>query len=170
MAPALLALALIPARGSVGLPGALFAAQLGVVATAVVGGVGPAALAMVVGVLAADFFFAAPYYSLRVNHLIDLIALTAFAVTAAVIGVLVDVLTVRGLQVAGMHAEAEGLTRLAAEALNATPAATPRRVDTIRRTFGLEAVALLRRVDDAWSVECSSSSSRPPVGRITTRA
>jgi two-component system, OmpR family, sensor histidine kinase KdpD len=78
VAPTVLTVGLIPFRSSIGLPGALFSALLGVVLVAVVGGMLPAAAATVVGLLLADFFFAVPIYSLRVDRLIDLLALIAF--------------------------------------------------------------------------------------------
>jgi two-component system sensor histidine kinase KdpD len=153
VAPVLLTVALIPLRSSVGIAGALFAALLGVVVAAAIGGVRPAVVAILAGFLTADFFFTVPYYSLRVDRLIDLIALIAFAAVAAVVGVLVDVLTRQGVQVAGARTEADGLARLAAESLTTTPEALPHVADTLRNTFGLDAVAVLHRVTEGWRPE-----------------
>ncbi|HEV3134261.1 MAG TPA: DUF4118 domain-containing protein [Acidimicrobiia bacterium] len=153
IAPVLLTVALIPLRSSVGIAGALFAALLGVVTVAAIGGVRPAFVALIAGFLTADFFFTVPYYSLRVDRLIDVIALVAFAVVAGVVGVLVDILTRRGVQVAGARTEAEGLARLAAESLSATPETLPQVADTLRSTFGLDAVAVLCRAGDGWRPE-----------------
>lgn len=153
VAPVLCTVALLPARSSVGIAGALFAALLGVVVAAAIGGVGPAAVAVVAGFLTADFFFTRPYYSLRVDHAIDVIALVAFAVVGGAVGVLVDILSRQGVQVAGARTESEGLARLAAETLGATPGALPLVAQTLRSTFGLEAVAVLHRVGGEWRPE-----------------
>jgi len=152
-APLGLTAALIPVRSSVGIAGALFAALLGVVATATIGGLGPGAVAIVVGFVAADFFFAVPYYSLRVDRLIDLIALISFAAIAGVVGVLVDVLTRQGVRMAGTRTEAEVLTRLAAESLGLTPEELPRLAGTLRNAFDLDTVAVLQRAPEGWSPE-----------------
>jgi two-component system sensor histidine kinase KdpD len=77
LAPAVVTLGLVPFRSSLGLPGALFCALLAVVLVTVIGGLLPAVLATTVAFLLSDFFFAVPLHSLRIDHLIDLIALIA---------------------------------------------------------------------------------------------
>ncbi|MGO9876565.1 MAG: DUF4118 domain-containing protein [Acidimicrobiia bacterium] len=152
-APVLLTVSLIPVRASVGIAGALFAALLGVVAVAAIGGVRPAVVAIAAGFLTADFCFTLPYYSLRVDRLIDVIGLIAFAVVAGVVGVLVDILARQGVQVAGARTAADGLARLAAESLSAAPQALPQLADTLRNTFDVASVAVLHRVDDDWRTD-----------------
>jgi two-component system sensor histidine kinase KdpD len=151
--------ALIPFRSSLGLPGALFSALLAVVLVALVGGMRPAAVATVVGFLLADFFFAAPIYSLRVDRLIDLVALIAFVCVAGVIGVLVDILARQGVCVARAQTEAAGLARLAADVIGAKPQVLAGRLETVRRVFDLDAVALLRRAGTGWAVEAQAGES-----------
>jgi two-component system, OmpR family, sensor histidine kinase KdpD len=141
---------LLPARSSVGVAGALFAALLSVVAVAAIGGVRPGMVATVVGVLSADFFFTVPYYSLRVNRLIDVIALVAFVIVAAVVGSLVDILTRQGVQVAGGRAEAEGLARLAAESLDTEAGDFATVATNLRSAFDLDSVTVLRRIGEQW--------------------
>ncbi|MFF3365253.1 DUF4118 domain-containing protein [Streptomyces misionensis] len=99
--------ALLPVRGSLGLAGALLCTLLSVVLAALVGGVGPAALATVAGFLAVDFLYTRPYYSLRVDRPIDLVGLFVFAVVGITVGLLVDGLARRALQVTRAQAEAE---------------------------------------------------------------
>jgi two-component system sensor histidine kinase KdpD len=156
-----LPLALLPFRSSVGVAGALFAALLGVVVVAAIGGVGPAAVAIIVGILTADFLFTVPYNSLHVDRLIDVIALVAFAVVGGVIGVLVDILARQGVRVAGARTEAEGLSRLAAQSLSTTPDTLPQVADALRDTFGLDSVAVLHRTGGAWNTEFVAGTPAP---------
>jgi len=193
VAPFVLTVGLIPVRSSVGISGALFAALLGVVAAAVVGGVGPVVLAVATGFLTADFFFTEPYYSLRVDRLIDIIGLVAFGVVGGIVGALVDILTRQGVQVAGARAEAEGLARLAAESLAAeslaaeslaaeslaaegltaegrAAAALPQVAAMLRATFGLDSVSVLTRVNGTWFAEFSlglPAPTRPEESRFS---
>ena len=161
LAPVALMAALSPARASIGLSGALVCALLAVVAVALVGGVGAAMLATALAVASADFFFTVPYYSLRVAHLIDVLALIVFAVVGAVIGVLVHVLTGRARQTARSQAEADQLARLVASAL-----AEPRRppaglVAELRATFDLDTVGILSRSGDGWQVLAAAGGPLP---------
>jgi two-component system sensor histidine kinase KdpD len=159
LAPTVITVALIPFRSSLGLPGALFAALLAVVSVALVGGMLPAAVATVVGFLLADFFFAVPIYSLRVDRLIDLVALIAFGCVAGVIGVLVDILARQGIRVARAQTEASAVARLAADVIGATPQAVQERIETVRRVFDLDAVSLLRPAGTGWVVDAQAGES-----------
>ena len=161
LAPVAISVALTPFRSSLGLAGALLCVLLAVVLAAVVGGLWPAAAATVTGFLAADFFFTVPYYSLRIDHAIDVAGLIVFASVAGTTGVLVDVLTRRGIQSAHSQAEADGLARLAAEALALGPGSRPEMAAALRRTFDLDAVAVLRRAGPAWQVVASSGAPVP---------
>jgi len=118
--------ALTPFRSSLGLAGALLCVLLAVVASAVDGGISSAAATAITGFLAADFFFTVPYYSLRIDRAIDVVGLIVFATVAVTTGLLVDILTRRGIQSAHSQAEADGLARPAAEAVALGPAPGPR--------------------------------------------
>jgi two-component system sensor histidine kinase KdpD len=161
LAPAVIGLALLPFRSSLGVAGELFCMLLAVVLVAVMGGLRPAVLATVWGFLLADFLYTHPYYSLRVNQLVDFVALVVFAVVAVVIGVLVDVLTRQGVQVARTRAEAEGLARLLAASLASDDGALSETRDALRRIFDLDSVALLRRTDGGWEIEDAVGSPVP---------
>jgi signal transduction histidine kinase len=87
--PALITLALMPFRPSLGPGGFLFCTLLVVIAVAVIGGPPPALTGVVLGFLAGDFFFAPPYDSLRVSVRADLIALTVFVVVGAAVAILI---------------------------------------------------------------------------------
>jgi two-component system sensor histidine kinase KdpD len=116
---------------------------LTVVLVSVVGGLLPALLATTIAFLLCDFLFAVPLYSLRTDHLIDLVALIAFAAVAVVIGILVDVLTRQSVQAARGHAEAEALARLVADSVLAAPELLTEMAPRLRATFDLDAVAVL---------------------------
>ncbi len=161
LAPLVVTALLLPARGSLGLAGALLCTLLTVVLAAVVGGLGPAAVATVTGFLAADFLYTRPYYSLRVDRLIDLVGLFVFAVIGVTVGLLVDSLARRALQMTRAQVEAESLARLVADVLAAGTMASADLVDALRRTFDLEGVALLRRTDSGWEAEAAAGPSPP---------
>ncbi|MER6102907.1 DUF4118 domain-containing protein [Streptomyces sp. NPDC001832] len=139
VAPLAVAVALLPARATLGLAGALFCTLLAVVLTAVVGGIRPAVTATLIGFLAADVLYTRPYHNLRIGHLIDPVALLAFAVVGATVGLLIDILARRGLQVARSQNEAENLARLVADVIADGPG--PRR---------------------SWWTPCAAPSTRTP--------
>lgn len=161
VAPVALMAALSPARSSIGLGGALVCGVLAIVAVALTGGAGAAMLATVVAVAAADFFFTVPYHSLRVTHLIDVIALIVFGVVGVIIGVLVHVLTSRAWQTARAQAEADQLARLAAGGLTEPPKAPGEVLAELRAAFGLDAVGILSRASDGWQVLASAGGPLP---------
>ena len=171
--PVAITVALIPFRSSLGLAGALLCILLAVFASALAGGIYPAAAATVIGFLAADFFFTVPYYSLRIDRAIDVAGLIVFASVAAATGLLVDILTRRGIQSAHSQAEADGLARLAAEALALGPGTRPEMAIALRRTFDLDAVAVFRRrrprlADGSGSGRAAARHARP--GAVPGRA
>jgi two-component system sensor histidine kinase KdpD len=153
LAPAVLALALLPMRSSLGIAGELFGMLLAVVLVAVIGGWRPAMASVVAGFLLADFLYTRPYYSLRVGQLVDIVALVVFAVVAVVIGALVDILTRQGVQVARARAEATGLARLLAERLASDGEALAEAASALRAIFDLDSVALLRPAGGRWEIE-----------------
>ena len=159
--PVALMAVLSPARSSIGLSGALVCALLAVVVAALAGGVGAAMLATAFAVVSADFFFTVPYYSLRVAHLIDVLALIVFALVGAVIGVLVHVLAGRARQTARAQAEADQLARLVAGAMADPPKSAAELVAELRATFDLDAVGILARRRDDWQVLAGSGAPLP---------
>jgi two-component system, OmpR family, sensor histidine kinase KdpD len=157
---ALLGLALVSLRSSIGLPGALLFLLLGVVSVAVVGGVWPAAVAVVVGGLIGDYYFTHPYHSLYIASLVDVIAVLAFVAVAAVVSVLVDRLARRAQQVVRAQAEAEALARLAGSSVLGAESLLDLVAD-LRRTFDLESVAVLTPDRDAWRVVTAAGAPVP---------
>jgi len=161
LAPVVIALALLPLRSSLGVAGELFCMLLGVVLVAVIGGWRPAVVSTVVGFLLADFLYTRPYYSLRINAAVDVVALIAFAVVAVVVGALVDVLTRQGVQVARARAEASGLAGLLAEQLASNSETLAQATGSLRRIFDLDSVAVLRFADDGWETETAVGAPVP---------
>jgi two-component system, OmpR family, sensor histidine kinase KdpD len=157
---ALGALALSTLRSSIGLQGALLFLLLGVVCVAIIGGVLPAVAATVIAGLTADYFFTRPYHSLRIAQVVDLVAVVSFLVIAAIVSVLVDLLTRRGQQVVRAQAESEALARLAGGSGLAREA-LPDLVGELRRTFDVDSVAILAPGADGWRVLAAAGSPPP---------
>nr|GLK38288.1 hypothetical protein GCM10017611_51540 [Rhodococcus wratislaviensis] len=155
VAPAAIALGLLPLRPSLGLAGALLCVLIAVVGAALLGGVRPAVLATIVGVVLCDFFYTEPLYSFHVQNLVDVVALITFSVVAVAVGGLIDLLTRQGVQVACANAEAANLSRLAADSMVSAGDLTDL-VGAVRRAFDLDAVAVLRRQASGWQVEATA--------------
>jgi K+-sensing histidine kinase KdpD len=90
-----------------------------------------------------DFFFAPPFYSLRVGRVVDLITLITFVVVAGAVGYLVDVLGRQGLRTAHMSATSQNLLRSAADSLVHSEHVDAA-IASVRRTFGLDGACVLR--------------------------
>jgi two-component system, OmpR family, sensor histidine kinase KdpD len=158
---AVLVLALAPFRTTFGLPGALLFLLLGVAGVAIVGGVPPAIAAVVTGFVLGDFFFTHPYDSFRMSVGAEIAAMLVFASVAAIVSVLVDRLARRGIQVARSQAESEALARLAGGSVLSNAEPLPDLVAELRRTFDLDAVAVLARDADGWTPIAAAGNAPP---------
>lgn len=147
--PLVVTLALVPVRSSLQLSGVLLCNLLVVVGVALLGGVRPAVLATAAAFVTSDFFYAPPFYSLRVGRLVDLIALITFVVVGVAVGALVDLLTRQGVRVARASAEGENLARLAADMLAGDLDDTAA-VASLRRSFALDGVTVFARTEGGW--------------------
>ena len=141
-----LALALTPARHSLGPTGALPELLLGVVIVAAAGGVLPGLVGAVLAFGLADWLFIAPLHTLTIQRTGDAVALASFLVVAAIVSALIDRLARRGIGEARAKAEAEALARLAGSALLSGDTVFTDLVDQLRATFDLDAVAVLEPV------------------------
>lgn len=150
--PVILTTALLPVRSSLQLAGMLLCNLLTVVGVALLAGSPPAMLATGLAFVMSDFFFAPPFYSLRVGRVVDLITLITFVVVAGAVGYPVDVLGRQGLRTAHMSATSQKLLRLAADSLVHSEHVDAA-IDSVRRTFGLDGACVLRWNVDSWSVE-----------------
>jgi two-component system sensor histidine kinase KdpD len=169
-APAVVTVGLSPFHTSIGLAGALFCTLVAVVGAAALGGLLPAGLATIVGFVLADFFYAPPLHSLRIDRLIDLIALVAFAVVSVIVGGLVDVLARQGLRSARAQSAAENLARVVADVVVGTPEALGELAATVRRAFDLTAVSVLSRQGTGWRVDAEAGRRAPQTPEEATRA
>jgi two-component system sensor histidine kinase KdpD len=152
--PVAITLGLVPVRSSLELAGVLLCNLLAVVGVALLGGIRPAMLATGVAFVASDFFYAPPFYSLRLERLVDLVALITFLVVAAAVGGLVDLLARQGVRVAQASAQSENLARLAADSMVGSDHLTDA-IGSLRRAFDLDGVSLLHRDGDEWTVEAA---------------
>lgn len=163
--PALALLVTVPLRTDIGLAGALLTGLLAVVLVAAIGGVTPAIAATVLVIAGDDYYFTLPLHSFRVDRGVDLVALLAFAAVACVVGLLVDVLARRGVQVARAETEAAALARLTARTLASrwSPDHDTETdlLQTLCRTFGLDVVAVLEPCDGAWRVVAAAGTPVP---------
>ena len=78
---------------------------------------------------------------------------------AVAVGGLADRLTRQAAQMGQARGEAEDLARLAADILTACGQVAPA-IGPIRRTFGLDGAALLRRTDTGWRTEAAAGQTR----------
>jgi len=132
-----------------------------VIAIAAVGGILPAVAAAVAASLAINWFFTDPIHTWTIAAPEHIFGLAVFVLVAVVVSVLVD----RGARLRAEaqrgRAEAEALARLAAR-LAAEEDPLPGLVEHLQATFGLEAVAVLRRSDDgSWTPEAAAGTAPP---------
>ncbi|MEV4613226.1 DUF4118 domain-containing protein [Kitasatospora sp. NPDC049258] len=152
---------LAPLRDSVGLSGALLCLLLVVAGVARLGGLAPAAGTALAAALAADFCFTSPWYSLSVERATDAATLLVFLAVAGIISHLIDGLARRSQQAARARAETQALARLAGETVRTGGRALPRLLGELRRTFALDAAAVLTPAGDDWRVAASSGRPLP---------
>jgi two-component system sensor histidine kinase KdpD len=156
-----LALALIPLRDTISLPGALLCLLLATVAVATVGGALPALTGTVIAFGFADWFFIQPFHTFRVDRASDAIDLLVFVAVAGTVSTLVDRLARRTLQFTRSEAESEALARLAGGAVLTGIEPLPDVLTDIRRTFDLDAVAVLAPTATGWEVITAAGSPVP---------
>ena len=120
--PALVTLAALPFRVSLGLGGVLFCMLLVVIAVAVIGGTWPALAGVVLGILAGAFFFARPYETLGLYLQPDLISVAAFAIVGSATGILIGKLARLAEEQASSRRVEAALRRVATLVARASPA------------------------------------------------
>ncbi|HEV7759735.1 MAG TPA: ATP-binding protein, partial [Acidimicrobiales bacterium] len=155
----LLTLALANSRDELGLPSVLLLYMVLAMAVTVVGGVFPALAAVVGGFLLANYYFTPPFYRFTINEGENLLALVLYLGAAGIVSVLVDRMGRSRLEAAHARAEAEAMAALAGSL--AEEGALPALVGHLRTTFGMQAVALLRRNGAGWAVESGAGVDIP---------
>jgi len=120
------------------------------VIAAVVGGLGPALLAALLGGLLLNFFLTPPLYSFTIGQPENVVTVVAMLVVAVLVALVVDRAARRGEQAARARTEAALLASFARTVLTRSDP-LPRLLEKVRETFGLRCVALLEGDDDDWS-------------------
>ena len=147
------------ARDTFGLTSVLLLYMILAMVVALVGGVFPAAAAVIGGMLLANWYFTPPFYELTIQEGENLLALLVFVVAAGMVAVLVDRVGRSRLQAGRARAEAEALAALAGSL--ARPGPLSEMLGQLRLTFGFAAAALLRRTPDHWIVVAASGFEPP---------
>jgi two-component system, OmpR family, sensor histidine kinase KdpD len=136
---------------------------LATVVVALVGGLGPAVLAAVVGGLLLNYFFTPPLYSFTIAEFENVITIAAMVTVAVLVALVVDRAARRAQQASRARAEGALLASFARTVLTRTDP-LPRLLEKVREAFGLHSVALLERAGtDQWV--CVASSG--PMGCAT---
>jgi two-component system, OmpR family, sensor histidine kinase KdpD len=158
-----LTLTLAGLREQVGLPSVLLMYLLLVVGIAAVGGLWPALAAAILSSLLINYYFVPPIHTWTIAEPEHLFAIFVFVVVAAVVSGLVNRAARLRIEAQRGRAEAEALARLAGWLISDDDP-LPGLVEHVRATFGLEAVAVLRRTDDGgWVVEANAGTDAPAI-------
>ncbi|MEV1283182.1 DUF4118 domain-containing protein [Modestobacter sp. NPDC049651] len=115
-----------------------------VVAVALVGGLGPAIVAAVIGGLAENWFFTPPTHRFTVNRVDDVVALAGYLVVAVAVATVVDRSARRATEAARSSAETAMLASLSRSVLAGDRGITSM-LEQIREAFGLNAVSMVER-------------------------
>jgi two-component system sensor histidine kinase KdpD len=153
IAAPLLTWALAQARDQVSPSSALLLFLLLVVGVSAVGGLWPALVVAVGGFLLVNWYLTPPLHTLDIGEPENLLALLVFLAVAVCMSAFVALAARRAAQATRARAKAETLMRLAGTSSAATI------LDGLRRAFGLDGAALLRRIDDRWEVESASGDA-----------
>jgi two-component system sensor histidine kinase KdpD len=156
----LLTLGLTPGRETLGLQNALLCYLMLVVAIATVGGLGPAAVASVLGFALLNWFFTPPLHTFSISDRQDFLTLVAFAAVAGVISVLVDLANRRRIDAQQARSEAEALSRMAAIVLREPDPVSELMRDLVG-ALDLDGAAVIVPTRDGWRVEAGAGAAPP---------
>ena len=126
---------------------------LAVVVVAAVGGIWPALGAAVTAFLLANWYFTPPLYTFTIGETENLIALAVFLVVAGTVSAFVSLASRRAAEGRRARADAETFARLAGTS------SVEELLESIRRSFAVEAVTLWHRDGETWSAEAGAGSS-----------
>lgn len=133
---------------------------LATVVVALIGGLGPALFAAVLGGVLFNYFFTPPLYSLTIAEPHGVITIIAMSTVAVLVALVVNRAARRAEQAARASAEA-GLLAAHAHTVLTHPEPIDTLVGQIQEGFGLRSVSLLERDDDTWRV-VSAAGEDPP--------
>jgi len=170
LAPPVLAALLSLGDEGFGFSSVLLLFLLLVVVVAAVGGLLPALMAAVSGSLLANYFFTHPVHTFTIAEGENLLALVVFLVVASLVSWLVSIASRRTADGARARAEAETLAALGGT-LVSTEDPLPQLVAQLRAAFEVDAVAVLRDLEDGtWAIEAVAGEpvpTRPEEGTIS---
>src|SRR5882724_4447116 len=152
--------AMVPFRHHLQLSSVLLLFLLQAVATAAVGGAGPALAAATLGFLLANWYFTPPLHTWTIAEPQSLLALLVYLVVAGVVSWFVATVARRSAEVARARAEAETLARVAGASADEDPLGPL--AGQLLVAFGQQAVAVLRlEGGQEWEVEASAGEPVP---------
>ncbi|AXX30626.1 sensor histidine kinase KdpD [Actinosynnema pretiosum subsp. pretiosum] len=122
---------------------------LATVVVALVGGLGPAVVAALVGAVLLNYFFTPPFYSLTIATPENMLTLVVMVTVAVLVALVVDRAARLAAQAARARTEAALLASYARTVLT-SPHPLVRLLEKVRENFGMESVAMLERVDGRW--------------------
>jgi len=149
-------------HGVVGLSTDVVLFFLATIVAALVGGLGPALLAALLGGLLLNFFLTEPLYSLTISAPENLVTVIAMLLVAVLVALVVDRAARRGEQAARARTEAALLASFARTVLTRSDP-LPRLLDKVREAFGLRCVALVEQHENRW--ERVAVAGPPECGR-----
>jgi two-component system sensor histidine kinase KdpD len=146
--PALLTLALTWAGTRVGLAGDALLLLIGVVVTALVGGLWPAVVSAIIGSTLLNYFFIPPVRTLRIADSHNIWTLVGFVLVGALVSTVVHRAAATAAAASRAAAEARTLSAVA-EATLAGEEALPSLLEQLRSSFGMTSASLLVRTENA---------------------
>jgi two-component system, OmpR family, sensor histidine kinase KdpD len=156
----LLTAVLLPLRADVSLSTVLLLYLLAVVSVSLVGGAWPGLVASVAASQLVNWFFTPPYYRWVIAEAENIVAIAVFVVVAATVSLLVSIIARGRRQAERGRSEAQVLARLAGSLLGRSDP-LPELLEGLRASFGLDAVAVLRRDGTDWSVDVGVGEPLP---------
>ncbi|MEV0438222.1 sensor histidine kinase KdpD [Streptomyces spectabilis] len=154
--PALLTLLLTHVDADLGLANDMLLFLTLTVAAALLGGMLPALASAAFGSLLLNYFFAPPLHQWTISDAKNIVAICVFVSVAVSVASVVDLAARRTHQAARLRAESEILSHLAGSVLRGENSLEAL-LETMRETFGMEAVALLERAGDTAPWTCAGS-------------
>jgi len=131
-----------------------------VVGIGAIGGLWPAIGAALAGSLLVNWYFTPPIHRFTISERENVLAIVVFLGVALVVALLVDQAARTKAQAVRAKAEAQALAGVAS-AFADREDPLPTLVETLRATFGLDAVAVLRPEGNGWRVDASSGEPVP---------
>ncbi|MEU7687200.1 sensor histidine kinase KdpD [Streptomyces spectabilis] len=162
--PALLTLLLTHVDADLGLANDMLLFLTLTVAAALLGGMLPALASAAFGSLLLNYFFAPPLHQWTISDAKNIVAICVFVSVAVSVASVVDLAARRTHQAARLRAESEILSHLAGSVLRGENSLESL-LETMRETFGMEAVALLERAGDTAPWTCAGSVGTRPCAR-----